>query len=175
MMTFYETVFSEEERRWHARHHPKTSLHSVDGVPHGFTTAPIRCRPTRCHRRLGRRRLQELELLDEIEEFQMLLQHYCVVLALKDAGDLPILDTITLAAPIARPPFHAVRDGRRAIAGVEYVPMLDAGPRSLPATEGVGEGECVEEGEENEQWGVGKVHGAWPWSMGGAAPTSHRE
>ena len=51
-----------------------------------------------------RRRVERLELLDELEEWRLLLSHYAVALAVRDGrggADAP-LGALSLRAPVAR-------------------------------------------------------------------------
>lgn len=50
-----------------------------------------------------RARTASLELLDEVEEWQMLMQHYCVVMAVRDVPETPMFGTLSLQAPVSRP------------------------------------------------------------------------
>ncbi|KAL3928342.1 MAG: hypothetical protein SGPRY_002425 [Prymnesium sp.] len=57
-----------------------------------------------------RRRIRSLELLDELEEFQLLLRHYCVLLAIKDDQDAPVFSSMKLSIPLSRPPLEAAME-----------------------------------------------------------------
>lgn len=50
-----------------------------------------------------RARTASLELLDEVEEWQMLMQHYCVMMAVRDVPETPMFGTLSLQAPVSRP------------------------------------------------------------------------
>ncbi|KAL1520611.1 hypothetical protein AB1Y20_022185 [Prymnesium parvum] len=54
-----------------------------------------------------RRRIRRLEMLDEVEEFELFLHHYCVMLAKKDEASEHLFDSLTLSRPIDRPPIDA--------------------------------------------------------------------
>ena len=48
-----------------------------------------------------RARVERLELLDELEEWRLLLSHYAVALAVRGGADAP-LGALSLRAPVAR-------------------------------------------------------------------------
>ena len=55
-----------------------------------------------------RARVCKIELLDELEEWRMLLNHYCVTLAVTDEGDTPMFADVALRKPLKRPPLDAI-------------------------------------------------------------------
>lgn len=65
-----------------------------------------------------RQRVCRLSLLDELEEWRMLMSHYCFVLAVKEAPDgPPLFGELQLRAPVLQPPFEATsRAAPRAVA-----------------------------------------------------------
>ena len=61
-----------------------------------------------------RARVERLELLDELEEWRLLLSHYAVVLAVRDGGGAA-LGALSLGAPVERlfPPPPPLRDSKK--------------------------------------------------------------
>ena len=51
-----------------------------------------------------RARVCRIGLLDELEEWRMLLSHYCVALAVLDEAEAPIFGDVTLRRPANTPP-----------------------------------------------------------------------
>jgi hypothetical protein len=65
-------------------------------------------------------------MLDELEEWQLLLSHYCVTLAVKDSLDGPLSAGIDLSRPVVRPPLDAFVD-------VSSLQIADAGEADAAA------------------------------------------
>lgn len=51
-----------------------------------------------------RARVSRLAMLDELEEWQMLLEHYCIMLAVRDAEGSSMLEGLELETPVLQPP-----------------------------------------------------------------------
>lgn len=66
-----------------------------------------------------RKRVSRLGMLDELEEWRLLLGHYCVTLAVRDGASAPLFEGMALRKPVTSPPLAALRSDVRGGSTVE--------------------------------------------------------
>ena len=55
-----------------------------------------------------RTRICRIAMLDELEEWRLLLSHYCITLAVKDGPDTSIFGSVELRKPVSQPPLSVL-------------------------------------------------------------------
>lgn len=120
-----------------------------------------------------RQRVCRLEMLDELEEWRMLLSHYCLTVAVTDApadGQPTLFDDVALRTPIVRPPLEAILSAAR---DMTDQPAAGVAERSRAPTVGAPlEPLSVNEADEDAAWSDDDECGAAGELMQQDAPTA---